>query len=259
MQNRYVGDVGDFGKYGLLRALCRSDGDGLPDLSLGVVWHLFPDEQKKNDGKFINYLKPTPQKHRIYRICDPPLYDALARIVNADHRNIIAIREGEILPAGTVFYEEPLTFAGSNSREERETHRRNWARCALEKTSGCDIVFFDPDNGLQPESVKFHYKFSPKYVFIDELKPYRQRGQSLIIYQHMNFSRKTDVQIQDWLRKIAHSLGAGSNVFALRYHRGTARAFLVVPAEQHKEILSGRSQRFLQGPWKRHFELVTPE
>lgn len=40
MQDRYVGDIGDFGKYGLLRALCAHD------LSLGVVWYLVPDESR---------------------------------------------------------------------------------------------------------------------------------------------------------------------------------------------------------------------
>ena len=37
MQNRYVSDLGDFGKYGLLRALCRSNDSRSPELSLGVV------------------------------------------------------------------------------------------------------------------------------------------------------------------------------------------------------------------------------
>ena len=47
MQDRYVGDVGDFGKYGLLRALCGGD------LTLGVVWYLYPDEEANNDGDDI--------------------------------------------------------------------------------------------------------------------------------------------------------------------------------------------------------------
>ena len=103
MQNRYVGDVGDFGKYGLLRALCEGSGDGLPGLSLGIVWYLVPDEQKKNDGNYIRYLQPGYKKKRMYRDCDPPLYDALAEIVCSGRRNVTAIRESGILPPGTVF------------------------------------------------------------------------------------------------------------------------------------------------------------
>jgi len=55
MQNRYTADIGDFGKYGLLRALCSTVDDG-SKLRLGVVWYLVPDESHNADGKFIQYL-----------------------------------------------------------------------------------------------------------------------------------------------------------------------------------------------------------
>ena len=40
MQDCYVGDIGDFGKYGLLRSLCGGDDYG-PALRLGVLWYKF--------------------------------------------------------------------------------------------------------------------------------------------------------------------------------------------------------------------------
>ncbi len=40
MQNQYVGDVGDFGKVGLLRALTGVYPAATPPLKLGVVWYL---------------------------------------------------------------------------------------------------------------------------------------------------------------------------------------------------------------------------
>ncbi len=44
MQNRYVGDVGDFGKYGLLRYLVgvRSSTSVADSLRLRVIWYLHP-------------------------------------------------------------------------------------------------------------------------------------------------------------------------------------------------------------------------
>ena len=46
MQNRYTADLGDFGKYGLLKALCQSYiEDEEPNLRLGVVWYLVPHSQ----------------------------------------------------------------------------------------------------------------------------------------------------------------------------------------------------------------------
>ena len=49
MQNRYTGDIGDFGKLGLLRVL-HSAG-----LSIGVNWYLTPDETHNGDGRHIAY------------------------------------------------------------------------------------------------------------------------------------------------------------------------------------------------------------
>jgi len=51
MQNKYVGNVGDFGKYGMLRALFQNS-----PLKLGVNWCLVEKEEKKNDGKHTAYL-----------------------------------------------------------------------------------------------------------------------------------------------------------------------------------------------------------
>ena len=43
MQNRYVGDVGDYGKYGLLRSLCRKDSR--------MTTALFPSRSLRFDGR----------------------------------------------------------------------------------------------------------------------------------------------------------------------------------------------------------------
>ena len=112
MQNRYTADIGDFGKYGLLRALCSPVDDG-SKLRLGVVWYLVPDESHNADGKFIRYLAPSQKNDRRFKRCDPELYDALADIICKKDRNVSSIRKCSILPHGTVFYEEPLTFEGT--------------------------------------------------------------------------------------------------------------------------------------------------
>ena len=50
MKNQYVGDIGDYGKYGLLRFLA---GRGI---KIGVNWYLTKDDES-SDGKFTDYLK----------------------------------------------------------------------------------------------------------------------------------------------------------------------------------------------------------
>jgi hypothetical protein len=62
--------------------------------------------------------------------------------------------ERGVLPEGTAFYEEVLTFAGTPgivraATERRLERRKAWAWDALAATRGCDLVFADPDNGLE--------------------------------------------------------------------------------------------------------------
>jgi hypothetical protein len=260
MQNCYVGDVGDFGKYGLLKALCLPDADGSKGLCLGVVWYLVPDEDNA-DGKHISYINLLADVAR-YRDCDPFLYDSLAKIVYRKARNVTSIRNSDILPAGTVFFEEPLTFdgmprIGPAAREARLKHRGEWLQRALEATAGCDVVFVDPDNGLEG-SAKRHHKRGAKYVYFDELAPYLSRGQSLVVYHHMGRNRRAADQIRERLDQIGTRLDGCDRPFALRYHRGTSRAFLVIPAKRHGALLFDRAKHFVSGPWSKHFSLVAP-
>ncbi len=58
MKDQYFGDVNDFLKYGLLRALVARD-----KLSLGVSWMLTPSNGG-TDGKFLEYLgRPSIFQH----------------------------------------------------------------------------------------------------------------------------------------------------------------------------------------------------
>ena len=52
MKNQYFGDIGDYGKYGLLKFL------GERDVKIAVNWYLTKNDQNKSgDGGFIDYLK----------------------------------------------------------------------------------------------------------------------------------------------------------------------------------------------------------
>jgi len=258
MQNRYVSDLGDFGKYGLLRALCSPVDDG-SNARLGVVWYLVPDESHNADGKFTRYLEPSQKNDRQFRQCDPELYDALADIIHQKDRDVLNIRKSSILPPGTIFYEEPLTFndmpANSpEARRNRIAYRNEWVQGAQSATEDCDFIFVDPDNGLEA-GTKRHQKRGPKYVFFDELEPYCKRGQSLIIYHHTSRRATAEYQIRERLAQIDERLNNGGT-FALLYHRGSSRAFFVVPSEKHKSILTEKVEHFMHGTWSQHFTMV---
>jgi len=251
VQHRYTGDIGDFGKYGLLRTLC--DGD----LSLGVVWYLVPDEAGDGNGAHVGYLNSTPTNLRRFRRCDPALYATLQGIVQDGTRSVRSIRERAVLPPGTVYYEEPLSFdgmpgIGPAAIRARLEHRSRWVEGALKATEGCDAVFADPDNGLESGTPRHHRKGS-KSAYFDELAPYSQRGQSLVVYHHLHRSYPASEQVRERLSQIGERLGES---FALLYRRGTLRVFFVAPSEVHRGVLYERARRFVDGCWGQHFALV---
>lgn len=252
MQDRYVGDIGDFGKYGLLRAL--ADGS----LRLGVVWYLFPDEKGKGDGKFIDYLCNSKPKYKKLRECDSELHRELHRIVVEEQdRRVARIQESGILP-NTLYYEQSLSYAPGDSRSSREAARRSWLTGALEATREADIVFVDPDNGISERPIQFR-KEGPKRVFMEDLTQFYGQGQSLVIYHHLGRQRKGPEQIKHWATRLQECLGLPHRPWSLWYHRGTARVYFIAPQDNHKDKLKMRVKSFMGGPWGKqgHFEQVT--
>lgn len=77
MQNRYTGDIGDFGKLGLLRQISEAE------FSIGVNWYLTPDESHNGDGRHIGYLR-----NEAFRACDEQLWKALGDIVDSGRREV---------------------------------------------------------------------------------------------------------------------------------------------------------------------------
>ncbi len=251
MQNRFVGDIGDFGKYGLLRALCDpSDGDR--PLKLGVVWYLTPNGTD-GAGQRTEYLEPTPGNHACYRDCAPDVYDALAEIVrprDSEKRNVVAVRKAGILPAA-VFHECRLDFTGiaSNDRLARENHREQYVSAAQEATAHCNLVFVDPDTGIPPARVSRTRERGLAYSYLDELERYVQNDQSLVVYQQ--YPR---IPEPCWLKQKADQLerqlalrGTRGHPFALLY---ASRAFLIAPAAAHDNLLRKRAAAMVEGPWK---------
>ena len=117
MQCRYVGDVGDFGKYGLLQALTLPN---TPDeLSLGVVWYLVPNHGPAGDGRYTDYLKEKNAGR--FRPCNPLLFDCLKEIVDSDRRSVESIERAGFLPAK--YYPRKLTFKDA-ALDERPASRR---------------------------------------------------------------------------------------------------------------------------------------
>ena len=277
MQNQYVGDIGDFGKYGLLRAI---SGD---PLRLGVVWYLFPDEPTKEpgkgDGKFIDYLCHPTAKERKLIECDPFLYDKLHKIViDENDRRVVRVQESGILPSDTAYHDHSLSYEPRESGDSRKCRRAEWLNSTLEATKEADVVFVDPDNGIAiPDNGEANQairitkanpygKRGPKYVFMDDLNRFYCNGKSLVIYQHLTRQGKAPEQIACLSEKLQESLKLSHMPWALWYHRGTGRVYFIVAQKQHEQTIRERLQEFQNKPcWFErqpvfkhpHFTLVT--
>ena len=68
--------------------------------------------------------------------------------------------------------------------EKRETYRKSWHQEAVCQLSACDVIFLDPDNGLETKTFKPFKDGSEKYVMHDEACDYFKHGKSVIIYNH---------------------------------------------------------------------------
>lgn len=164
MQDNYIGDIGDYGKYGLLREICA---EAMP---LSVNWYRVVPKKagKHDDGKYISYLS-MPQLYREY---DPVIFDALHKIViQEQNRRIERIEQENLFPA--IYFSMPL-----------EAERKAWHNQALEQTKNAKVVFLDPDNGLETTKMYQTGSATEKHVKWAELKDYYTRGQNVILYQH---------------------------------------------------------------------------
>lgn len=176
MQDRYVGDIGDFAKYGLLRAI--SEGR-----NLGVAWYLHPDSGPVGDGRHTQYLK----RHQEWRHLDCKLFDDLKHIIGLKQRSVAEVQERHIL-GDAVFADERLDIENVPIRC-RKNWRRTWFDRVKEKLADCDLVFADPDNGLASESnFSPTRKLSAKSIPVCEAKALAD-GSTAVIYHH-NTRRK---------------------------------------------------------------------
>jgi len=114
MQNRYVGDIGDYLKLGILRALS-------PGYHLGVAWWLFPDESYNRDGRHIGYLgRPD-----LWRHFNPYLFDTLRVIVSSGRRSVRELEAAGVLP-GATFASELIPIGEPIA--QRQQGRHEWLR-----------------------------------------------------------------------------------------------------------------------------------
>ena len=241
MQNRYTGDIGDFSKLGLLRALQRAG------LSIGLNWYLTPNETHNTDGRHTNYLFKDE-----FRACDEGLWLGLRGIVEADKREVRSMETDAILRA--TFFTDCLDFAGMK-KPQRIAYRRAWFQRSLAAMAGSDVVCVDPDNGLVVPSAAGGPKEN-KYVLPNELASYYAQGATVVYYQHK--ARRKDPFYAAQLHGLLES-GAfpGASGLALKFRTTSQRYYMFVVQPRHRETVEQVVDNMLREAWGTHFCLLT--
>jgi hypothetical protein len=227
MQNRYVGDAGDFVKLALLRALS-------PGHRLGVVWYLVPDESHNGDGRHVSYLRKNEWRH-----LDPQVFDSLARIVESGARSIAAL-EGLGLLRRCQFVSDLFPLP---AYAERAIARAEWLDRAVGKIRDCNLVFLDPDNGLQPERFRPTSATAIKSASFADLGRFRCPGRTLVVYHH-HTRRKGGHAAETRYNADRLRMHGFDRVDALRANRYSPRAFFLLDATDE---IRGRAAAFARG------------
>jgi hypothetical protein len=236
MQNRYTGDIGDFAKYALLRAL----GEGR---KLGVAWYLYPNESHNTDGKHTGYLN-QPDK---WRNLDPELFDSLKAVVTSSQRNVHQIESSGLLEQAR-FSNELLAFDGNPATRGKK--RAAWFSKILSDLNDCDLVFADPDNGLcEDQKYSMASKNFWKRMPLSEVRALAA-GRTAVIYHHNTRRAGGHAQeIQYWLDLL------GPNAMALYWRHLSNRTFFIVhPTDEIRH----RATK-LEKKWTPYFELHTSQ
>ena len=166
MKDQYFGDINDYRKYGLLRVVIGATG-----LRLLIAWMLTSDDGS-TDGKFVSYLgDPSKWSHH-----DPILFQTLKEVLATHQQRRVALMEhSDLLPRAAYF---------SSHVPDKDADRNMWFNSLIQNAQGRDVVFLDPDNGLEVRSTPYGRKSSSKFLYWHEVEALWASGKSLLIYQH---------------------------------------------------------------------------
>ncbi len=232
MKNQYVGDIGDYGKYGLLRFLAQKG------IHIGVNWYL-TDNDSTRDGKFTDYLKDTRENGD--KQYDDELFRALQTIADKGKKKCVQdIEVCGIIP-GAVFYSEVL----KPEPEKRDA----WHERALTQLLCKDInlIFADPDNGTWREQRKLPRKTGEKYARIEELRRYYDEGKDVVYYCHK--ARRKPEAWQAKMREFNADSRHNAKIIVLTYHRGTQRSYIFAIHPEHYTDYDAMLKKFINSAW----------
>jgi hypothetical protein len=229
MKVQYFGDINDYRKFALLRLL--SDVGGF---KIGVCWMLTDADGSKQGAK-RGYLK-QPEKWRAY---DPVLFDALIKTPTPAQLSDLRRIETDRIVLGATFFNEFVP----GTRTERDPFH---AQC-MSAFADRDLVFFDPDNGLEVQSAKGRQR--SKYVLLDEVADHYGAGRSVLVYQDYGKSLPRKALVKEKVTTLQTVL-AGASVSAFE----TAHVvFLLAANREHAARVMAVAETIDERGWTPKF------
>lgn len=237
MKNQYTGDIGDYTKLGILRWLEKVG------FSIGLNWYITPDEPKHSktftDGKHTKFLEYD---------CDTPdidLFCALQKIGLSQNRSVARLERAKLLE-NTLFWNKILE---GKSRDK-------WHLEAIKKLGKQDVIFLDPDNGLEVKSTNPYSKNGNKYTTYKEAADYYGQGATVIIYNHRDRKPENEY-LKRFYRFIDMEETKNAKMFYLRASRYSVRDYLFLAQERHFSGLERAIDDFLATEWCRYLKKYT--
>jgi hypothetical protein len=222
VRHNFVNDIGDYAKYSLLRAICA--GGTIP-IRLGIIWYLTDHVEQNGDGRKRAHLSQDGWGN-----LDPELLAAMRRIESAQHDqgelNLRLVENSGILPPDTAYFSEPIPRVQGNARQ-RAAERIAWFGRARNAVTGTDLVFLDPDNGLQVPSAPLTSPLASKYATVTEISSLLEGDAGVVLYQHGNRAPWPDQR-----NRVCAQISSGTDlpltIRSLRFGAFGVRAFFCI-------------------------------
>lgn len=240
MKDQYVADIGDYGKYSLLKAFLDVG------VTVGINWYL-TDDDGTTDGNFINYLEEGSKDS--INPYDPAVFETL-KVIKNTNRTVQGVEKSNLL-SGCKFYSERMDFQGTIA--QRREKRITWHQNAIKSFSGAKLIFLDPDNGLREK--RNAGKSSVKYVFADEVRDYYDNGFDVVYYCHKG-RRKEDAW--EKYKQIMPQMLPDAKLMVLTYHRGSQRSYIFLIHKRNYKKYGRIISEFLP-KWDGKFEIETSQ
>ena len=240
MKDQYVGDIGDYGKYGLLRFLAKND------INIGVNWYL-TENDCSNDGKFTDYLNDDYKTD--YSHYDEELFYKLKKIVDKGRceKRVQDIESENIIPNAIYFNEELSKVSDIKNLKDRKPKREEWkekAKAVLLKDN-TNLIFTDPDNGsAEGKSTR---KNGEKYADLSELREYYDEGKNVVYYCHRG--RRKDKKWEEKRNEFNNDGKNNAKIIVLTFHRGTQRSYIFAIHSDEYDKYDKLINEFLKTSW----------